>query len=207
MRWGIGQLLNGREDMEVCGEAGDRASALAGIAATQPTLVLVDLSLGATSGLEVLKDLRAQYPAVLALIFTTYDDPDHAARCLRAGARGYVHKQEPVVSLVTAIHTVLTGGRYISPAVAGKLTDVWLAGPAADLSPLAQFTDREREVFRLLQRGCTPGHIAVALNTAVSTVYSHLEHMRVKAGVHDTHELTVYALRHSAAWLFLCGLS
>ena len=148
-REGLAQLLNQQPDLQVCGQAGTAPEALTAADALKPDLVLVDISLGGTSGIELIKDLASRHATLPILVLSTHDELLYAERSLRAGARGYVMKHEPTERVMAAIRQVLRGGVYLSEQMQSRLVrdDGPRAGPVAPASDMEPLSDRELEVF------------------------------------------------------------
>src|SRR5207249_3202920 len=150
VREGLANLINSQRDLAVCGEAEDSAGAMTGIAKTRTDVALVDISLKNESGLELVKNLRSQFPAVGLIVLSMHDEALYAERALRAGARGYVMKRETTKSVLTAIRRVLEGSVYISQRVVNSLARRFvLSDKELPISPVEQLSDRELEIFRL----------------------------------------------------------
>jgi DNA-binding NarL/FixJ family response regulator len=195
MRFGLAQLIAPEPGLRVCGEAESVADAVRAAAALRPDLVLVDLSLKDRSGLTLLRMLRETAPQAAALVVSVHDEALFAERALRAGARGYVMKDESASTLITAIRHVLRGRVYVSDSVAQTL--LRQIGP--DVPPpgtrLAALTDRELEVFELIGRGLGTSAISRRLGVSVKTVETHRASIKTKLGLDG-----VALLRYAVAW-------
>lgn len=200
MREGLSQLIQAEPDLEVCGEAGDGYAALDLAAAQKPDLVLADLSMPGKSGLELIKDLRALVPEAAVLVLSMHDETLYAERALRAGARGYIMKQEGGQRLMHAIRRVLGGKVYVSEAVSAKILDLF-SGNVSKLSPVEQLTDRELEIFEHVGRGETTAQIAQDLHLSPKTVEVHRAHIKEKLQLSTGAELISFAAR----WLEMEG--
>lgn len=190
-------LINQQEDLEVCGEAEDAKSALAGIAATAPRLAIIDISLHAASGLELIKDLRLQYPSVAAIVLSMHEEDLYAERAMRAGARGYVRKRETSKNILAAIRHVLEGGIYVSEKLSNAMALKFLEGKEAvgvASSRIEQLSDRELEVFRLLGQGRSTSQIAQQLHISLKTVQAHCVRAKEKLGLTTAAELVREAI-------------
>lgn len=200
LRHGIGQLLNREPDLEVCAEAGDRDEALAALAREPVDLAVVDISLDGVSGLDLLKLVRERYPAVRCLVLSMHDETLYAERALRAGARGYVMKQEATRRITTALRRIRDGHIYVSEQLGsmllGRLVDA-PAQAATAASPLEALSDRELEVLRLIGRGCKTGEIAQTLRRSVNTVDAHRANIKRKLGLKSGAELARVAFQLS----------
>jgi DNA-binding NarL/FixJ family response regulator len=190
-------LINEQGDLVVCGQAENAAQALAGIAATAPNLVIVDISLNAGSGLELLKDLRIQHPSVAPLVLSMHEEELYAERAMRAGARGYVRKRETSKNILAAIRRVLEGGIYVSEKLSNAMALKFLQGQEAvgvAASRVAQLSDRELEVFRMLGQGRSTSQIADALHISLKTVQAYCVRAKEKLGLTTAAELVREAI-------------
>jgi len=200
VREGLTNLINRHDDLMVCGEAEDSAEAIAGIARTQPDVAVIDISLKNESGLELVKNLQSQFPAVGLIVLSMHDEALYAERALRAGARGYVMKRETTKSVLTAIRRVLEGSVYISQRVVNSMARRFvLSDKELPSSPVEQLSDRELEIFRLLGQGCTTSQIADDLHLSLKTVQAYCARAREKFGVNSFGELIRLAVRWDAA--------
>jgi len=197
VRQGLVQMLGHEPDMEACGEAESAAEALKAIAAATPDAAIVDLSLKDSSGLELLKDIRVRYPRLPVLVLSVYDESMYAERALRAGARGYMMKEEAAEKVVTAIRRILAGQIYLSEAMASRLLHVLVDGrPDAGLSPAERLSDRELEVFQLIGQGFGNTEIARRLHLSPRTVETYRGHIKEKLNLSGATEL----LQHAIQW-------
>ncbi|MGE3536827.1 MAG: response regulator [Candidatus Tectimicrobiota bacterium] len=198
VRQGLAQMINQEADLVVCGEAEEASHALEAIAALRPDLVLVDLSLKGGSGLELIKSLKTRHSSLVILVVSMHDESLYVERVLRAGARGYIMKQEATDIMLNAIRRVLRGEIYVSDKmmtrILGKLV---LDTPDTASSPLERLSNRELEVFRLIGEGQSTRHIAAALHVSIKTVESHRAHIKEKLQLHDTVDL----VRHAVQWV------
>lgn len=193
----MANLINQQEDLEVCGEAEDAKSALAGIAVTAPRLAIIDISLKAASGLELLKDLRLQYPSVAAIVLSMHEEELYAERAMRAGARGYVRKRETSKNILAAIRRVLKGGIYVSEELSNAMALKFLEGKEAvgvAASRIEQLSDRELEVFRLLGQGRNTSQIAEQLGISLKTVQAYCVRAKEKLCLTTAAELVREAI-------------
>ncbi|MBK8260730.1 MAG: response regulator transcription factor [Nannocystis sp.] len=197
-RFGLGQLLQGEEDLEVCGEAVDSASALDAAQRLRPDLAITDISLPGVGGIELIKRLRALYPELRLLVVSMHDEALFAERSLRAGAGGYVMKDAPASALLGALRRVLRGEMAVSEEIANKMLQTLVRGRERDReSTLACLSDRELEVYELIGRGMRTRDIAEALHISVKTVEAHQASIKHKLGIDSTTTLR----RDAAIWL------
>jgi DNA-binding NarL/FixJ family response regulator len=198
VRDGLATLINQQADVVVCGDAEDATSALRKIATTRPHLALIDISLKLTSGLELIKDLRIQHPAVAVVVLSMHDEMLYAERALRAGARGYVMKRESTQNVLTAIRRVLEGGVYLSDRVVAAMA-LRLGGRRSsdemETAPVQQLSDRELEIFRLLGQGRSTLRIADDLHLSLKTVQAYCARAKEKLGINTALELRRLATR------------
>src|ERR1700757_480143 len=196
VREGLANLINAQNDLVVCGEAGDSARAIAGIVKTQPDVALIDISLENESGLELVKQLAAQFPQVALIVLSMHDEGLYAERALRAGARGYVMKHETSSSVLASIRRVLEGGVYISERIVNRMAlRLTSAGEPVGRSPVERLSDRELEIFRLLGQGRTTSQIAGDLHLSLKTVQAYCARAKEKFGVDSLTELLRTAIR------------
>ena len=195
-REGFAQLINFQRDLEICGQAGIVARALTEIAVLNPDLVIVDISLAGTSGIELIKDLVSRDPILKVLVLSMHDESLYAERALRAGARGYVMKQEPTEHVMAAIRHVLGGGVYLSVRMRDHLLfNVVGRLSAARASDLDRLSDRELEVFQLIGEGRTTAQIGASLHLSVSTVETYRTRIKERLNLRDAGELLQAAIR------------
>lgn len=174
MRAGLMQLINKQPDIEVCGEAGDPAEAMKLLVGCRPDLILVDISMKGASGLEFIKDISAIHGQIPTLVVSMHDEKVYAERALRAGACGYIMKEESAGYLIVALHRVLEGGIYLSKEMSSRLLKTFGNPESSNSdSPLQKLTDRELEVFRLIGQGRTTEEIARQLHISTKTVDVH----------------------------------
>ena len=196
VREGLTNLINGQDDLIVCGEAKDSAQTIEGMVKARPDVALIDISLENESGLELVKQLRSQFPQVALIILSMHDEGLYAERALRAGARGYVVKHETSKSVLASIRQVLAGGVYVSEKIVKRMAlRVASSREALARSPVERLSDRELEIFRLLGQGRTPSQIAGDLNLSLKTVQAYCARAKEKFGVTSLTELLRAAIR------------
>jgi DNA-binding NarL/FixJ family response regulator len=197
VREGLANLIARERDLAVCGQAADEAEALAGIAATQPKAVVVDLTLQGGSGLRLIKEIVRRHPAIAVVVLTMHDEALYAERTSRAGARGYVMKQETTGRIVAALRRVLGGGTYWSDRAVALLEERAAENrPAEELPAHALLSDRELEVFELLGQGRETREIAECLEISFKTVQAYCARIKEKLGLNNATELLRAAIRH-----------
>ena len=192
----LATLIEQQPDLTICGQADDPRSALTGIAATEPDVAVVDLSLGERSGLDLIRQLKTSHPRVAVLVLSMHDEDLYALRALRAGARGYIMKREATGNVILAIRRVREGGIAVSERVSEALAEKLVRGAAAIAdSPVQALSDRELEVFRLVGEGRTTRQIADALHLSFKTVQAYYARIKTKLGADNALELLRDAIR------------
>jgi DNA-binding NarL/FixJ family response regulator len=190
-RQGLTQLLDSQHDVHVCGWAEDAPGAISGIEKTNPDLVIADLTLKGTDGLELLKQICPKHPHLRVLILSMHDEFLYAQRALHAGARGYIMKAEAPEKLLEAVRKVMKGDVYLSEKESARaLTRLSRGAEPAEKSPLQQLSDRELEVFRWIGRGSSLQEIAKTLQLSVKTVETHCAHIKTKLNITNSRELS-----------------
>ena len=196
VRQGLALLINQEKDLEVCGQAEDAHEAMQAIGRLDPDMVIVDIGLKDTSGIELIKDLKIQHPDLPVLTLSMYDEAVYGERALRAGARGYVMKQEATEKVVTAIRCVLAGEVYVSSGMAAKMVSKFVGGGTRTAgSPADSLSDRELEVFRMIGEGFSTREMAEKLHLSIKTVETYRAHIKDKLGLEDANELLRSAIR------------
>ncbi len=193
VREGLCDLINKEEDLIVCGGAKDIPQAIKAIKDLKPDVVTVDISLEDASGLELIKDIKAQFPSVPTLALSMHQESFYAERAVRAGAKGYITKQEATKNVITAIRQVLNGRLYLSEEMKDKLLNT-LVGDT-DVSPIDRLTDRELEVFSLLGQGRGARQIAEQLFLSVKTIETYRSRIKEKLNLNTTSELLQHAFQ------------
>jgi len=198
VRQGLALLINQEKDLEVCGQAGDAHEAMQAIRQLHPDMVIVDISLKDTSGMELIKDLKIQHPDLPVLTLSMHDEAVYGERALRAGARGYIMKQEATGKVVTAIRRVLAGEVYVSDGMAAKMVSKFVGGGTRTASaPADCLSDRELEVFRMIGEGFGTREMAEKLHLSIKTIETYRAHLKDKLGLQDANEL----LRSAIQWV------
>jgi DNA-binding NarL/FixJ family response regulator len=196
VRQGLAELINHEPDLTICGQAEDAREALKIIKESKPNMVIVDISLKETSGMELMKDIEAQYPGVLVLALSMHDESLYAERALRAGAKGYIMKAEATENVVTAIRKVLSGQIYISDRMAAKMVRKLVGGGhESRASAIERLSDRELEVFTSIGHGYGTRQIADRLHLSVKTIETYRAHIKEKLDLEDANELLQNAIQ------------
>lgn len=192
------ELINDQPDLEVCGLAGSIPDALRAIRSQEPDLAIVDISLKGNNGLQLVKQIKsAEYP-IKVLVVSMHDEMLYAERAIRAGARGYICKQEPAETILRAIRSVLEGNVYLSEQMSNRLLDKLISGAAPlEGSLVESLSDRELEVFELIGQGLGTRQIAETLSLSTKTIESHREKIKRKLRVNGGAELA----RHAIEWV------
>ncbi|MBA4141730.1 MAG: response regulator transcription factor [Nitrosospira sp.] len=197
LRHGMAMLINLESDMEVVAETGDGVEALSRLkAGLHPDIVLMDVSLKTLSGFEVIKSLHALISALPVLVVSMHDEAVYAQRALRAGARGYVMKQEPGEVLVAAIREVLAGNIYLSKQMHDRLLKRVATGNAEPEPLINTLTPSEFEVLNLIGSGHSSQEIATLLSRSIKTIETHRFNIRSKLNLKDGADL----IRYAAQW-------
>jgi DNA-binding NarL/FixJ family response regulator len=196
VREGLAMLINQEHDLQVCGDAGDAQQALSKIAKNRPDAVIVDITLGRNSGLRLIENLSQSYPDIPVLTLSMHDESIYAERCLMAGAKGYIMKQEPPEKMIAALRKVLGGDIYISENISAKLLQKMVSGKsAATLSPIELLSNRELEVFQLIGQGVKTRKIAEQLNLSIKTIETYIDHIKKKMNFEDSRSLLLHAVQ------------
>jgi DNA-binding NarL/FixJ family response regulator len=197
VRQGLALLIDRENDLSVCGEAEGAHSAFHAVATLRPDIVVLDISLSGPDGLDVLKEIRAKTTHLPVLILSMHDESIYAERAMRAGANGYIMKQEATEKVLIAIRRILQGEVYLSDRLTNSMLRQYVRGIAsAQASPLENLTDRELEVFRLIGEGHGTRQIADQLHVSVKTIESYQAHIKDKLALKNAREL----LQHAIEW-------
>ena len=194
-REGLASLLAREPDLKVIGQASNARNAMATLEKLEPDLILLDLSLPDKSGLDLVKDLRAVHSDVALLVISMHDETLYAERLLRAGATGYVMKEEGPEKILQAIRQVLRQQIYVSTKMSARILNSLSGRDLKKRSPISQLTDREFEIFQLIGKGNDSRAIARLLNLSYKTVDTHRGHIKEKLRLGSGMELICYAVR------------
>lgn len=199
VRSGLAQLINREPDLVVCGDAEQMHQALETIEVLKPDILIVDISLNGPDGLDLLKTIRAKNSGLPVLILSMHDESIYAERALRAGANGYIMKQEATERVLIALRRILNREIYVSDRVANKMLRQLVSGgpTAAGRSPVDDLSDRELEVLRLMGDGHGTRQIAEQLHLSVKTVETYQGHLKDKLGLKNSRELVQYAIQRA----------
>jgi DNA-binding NarL/FixJ family response regulator len=197
VRDGFAEVINRERDLSVCAAADDRAGALQAIETTRPGLVVIDLTLRNSSGMELIKDIHSQWPKLLILVVSMHNENLYAERVLRAGARGYITKQQATRDILQAIRKVLSGGVYLNETTGAAVLARLASKPQANKEDvvLDQLTDRELQVFELTGQGFNTREISNQLHIDMKTVETYRLRIREKLNLESSSELLKLAIR------------
>jgi DNA-binding NarL/FixJ family response regulator len=195
VRQGLALLIDREGDLSVCGEADGAHSAFHAIQTLRPDIVVLDISLSGPDGLDVLKEIRMKTASLPVLILSMHDESIYAERAMRAGANGYIMKQEATEKVLVAIRRILQGEVYLSDRLTNTMLQQYVRGVSpTKMSPLVSLTDRELEVFRLIGEGHGTRQIADELHLSVKTIESYQAHIKEKLVLRNARELVQHAI-------------
>lgn len=195
-RWGLSELINQEPDMVVCGEATDVDGAWKAIERLEPDLIIADITLENSDGIDLTKDVARRGNAIPVLILSMHDQFLYAERAMHAGARGYIMKQEAMENVVTAIRQVLAGKIYLNEQVKDQILFNLAERPSDGRSPIERLTNREQEVFRMIGKGFSTREIASRLHLSIKTIGTYRERIKEKLNLKHANEL----VRHAVHW-------
>lgn len=196
VRDGLTTIINHQRDLNVCGGADDAHQALKAISELKPDIVVVDISLKNSDGIELTKSIKAKYPKLRVLVLSVHDESIYAERALRAGARAYLMKEVVSENIVKAIRSVSKGEIYVSDAISKKFLHK-IAGDKADKTKtsIENLSDREFEIFHLIGEGYKASQIAKKLHLSVKTVETYRGRLKEKLNITDAPTLLQYAIK------------
>ncbi len=195
-REGLRQMIERNPDWTVCGEVAEAAEAMEFITEQKPDLVLVDISLGGSNGIDLIKNIKSKHDDLPVLVVSMHDESLYAERALRAGAMGYVMKHEPAKTVKAAISRVLAGEIHLSERMSATMLSKLMRGKSEEpISPLQSLSDRELEVFRLLGQGKGTRQIAAELNLTIPTINSFRARIKEKLNLKTSTEVMLHAIQ------------
>lgn len=199
VREGIATLIRATPDLRLSAEAGSAAEALQAIQDEMPDLVLLDISLPGTSGIELLKDLHARFPRLLVLVLSMHEESVYAERALRAGAQGYIMKQEAGAKVIEAVRCVLRGELYVSASLAARMVKLFVANKQGKdtRTSVERLSDRELQVYSFIGSGLSTQEVAEKLCLSVKTIQTYREHIKRKLGLRNATDL----VHHATHWV------
>jgi len=195
VRRGLANMIATQADLEVCGEAADVADTMQKLDSIRPDVVVIDLSLKTGHGIELIEQIKSRNEQIKMLVSSMHDETLFAERALRAGAMGYITKQEPIENLLDAIRQVLRGEIYLSARMTGRLLRHVQGGRAVDEDPIASLSNREIEVFEMIGQGRTTQQIANNLGLSPKTIETHREKIKEKLNLKNSTELNRSAIQ------------
>jgi DNA-binding NarL/FixJ family response regulator len=199
-RKGLEQLIHSDGAFAVCGEAGNAAESMDVIRKLNPDLAIVDLSLPGANGIELIKNIRAEFPNLPILVLSMHDESLYGLRALRAGANGYVMKHEAMANVVHAIHEVFSGRPYLSPAMAAQvITKFAKKSSEGESDAVDRLSDRELEILELIGKGTEVRQIANLLHLSPKTVETHRAHIKEKLQLKNAREVARFAVQWTDA--------
>ena len=192
----LAEIIQREPDLTVCGEAEDRHGALQTLEQAHPDLVIIDLTLKNSHGLELIKDIRARHPDLAMLVVSMHDESLHAERVIHAGARGYITKQEATKKILLAVRTVLNGGVYLSEKMSAHFAAAAVGRSRSKRGlSIERLTDRELRVFELIGQGHSTRQIAEGLHLDIRTIETYRARIKDKLNLKDASELLQHAIR------------
>jgi DNA-binding NarL/FixJ family response regulator len=199
-RKGLEELIHSDSSFAVCGEAGNTSEGMELIRKVHPDLAIVDLSLPGANGIELIKNVRAEFPRLPVLVLSMHDESLYALRALRAGADGYVMKHEAMANVIQAIHEVFNGRPYLSPAMAAQVITKFAHRDAeGETDAVERLSDRELEILELIGKGHEVRQIAKLLHLSPKTVETHRAHIKDKLDLKNSREVARFALQWLSA--------
>jgi DNA-binding NarL/FixJ family response regulator len=199
-RKGLEQLIHSDGAFAVCGEAGNAAEAMEVIRELDPDLAIVDLTLPGANGIELIKNIRAEFSKLPILVLSMHDESLYALRALRAGAEGYVMKHEAMANVIQAIHEVFSGRPYLSPAMASQIITKFAQGRSqGEVDATERLSDRELEILELIGKGNEVPQIAKALHLSPKTVETHRAHIKEKLNLANARQVARLAVQWVSA--------
>jgi len=195
LRKGLVRLIDSKEEFVVCGEASTAVDAMALIRELEPDLVIVDIGLPGTSGIELTKTIRAEFQKLPVLILSMHEEALYATRALRAGAMGYIVKQDAIDNIAAALREALNGRRYLSPVIAAQLQHNGPGQTPSTDDPVSLLTDREFEIFELIGKGHEVREISDALGLSPKTVETHRTNIKEKLNLKNARQVARLAVQ------------
>jgi DNA-binding NarL/FixJ family response regulator len=193
---GLRRVIDRHPALTVCGQAPDAVSAMKAVAELKPDLALVDISLEKTNGIDLIKSLKARHQELPILVVSMHDESLYAERALRAGAQGYIMKNQPIKIVRDAIFKVLAGEIFLSEKMSTSvLARLFLGKKDEPVSPVEQLSDRELEVFQMLGEGKSSREIAQDLDLTIPTIHSFRNRIKEKLQFRNSTELTLHAMQ------------
>jgi DNA-binding NarL/FixJ family response regulator len=196
VRDGLTTIINHEQDLNVCGEAEDAYEALKAVTELKPDVVIVDISLKGSDGIELTKSIKAGHPKLPVIVLSVHDESVYAERALLAGAKAYLMKDAVSENIVRAIRTVLSGEIYVSNTISKKFLHKIARDKAGTTkTPIENLSDREFEVFRLIGEGFKASQIAMQLHLSIKTIETYRSRIKEKLNLHNAAELLQYSIK------------
>lgn len=195
---GITQMINQESDLEVCGCAPDAVVAMKMIQSLKPDMVITDISIIGKSGIELIADIKTRYPEVKIIVLTMHAEPGYVDRTFKAGAKGYVTKQDATETIIKAIRKINSGGIYVSEIMTSRIMENMYDRDGRHIHnqmAIDNLSQREFEVMRLIGQGMKIKDIAEVLNVSPKTVNAHRENIKRKLNLNNVQELLKYAIQ------------
>ena len=195
VRQGLRRIMENEEDVRVCGEAETSRDARNAIKELNPDVMIADISLKQSDGVELVRDVRAHYPQLPILVLSMHDEAIYAERILSAGANGYIMKQAASEQFLVALRRVLEGGIYVSEAVGNSMIQKFAAGGSyVSANPIDRLSNRELQILHMIGKGMSTRETAVSLNLSIKTVESHRQRIKRKLNLNTGTQLVQYAV-------------
>ncbi|PKL16655.1 MAG: DNA-binding response regulator [Spirochaetae bacterium HGW-Spirochaetae-5] len=192
---GIQQLIDRETDMKVINSVQDAESAMKYVEKFSPDLIVVDISLkGSTNGIDLIKSLKKRYPKIKSLVLSMHEENLYAERAIKAGAKGYIMKNDLTDNIVKAIRSILQGNLYLSDTITSKLINHLINDDKNEELEIKKLSDREFEVFQLISKGMKTSDIGKEINISVKTVEAHKLSIKTKLNLSNSNELIKYAI-------------
>ncbi len=196
VRDGLKTIINSQQDMNVCGEADSGFDAMKTIAELDPDIIIVDISLKFSDGIELTKSIKSRYPKLSVIVFSIHDESVYAERALLAGAKGYLMKDAGSDKVINAIRTVISGDIYVSPTISKRFMHQIAGEKVGDYNtPIENLSDRELEIFKLIGQGYKSSHIAAQLHLSPKTIETYRSRIKLKLNLTNAAELLQYSIK------------
>ncbi len=196
MREGLKQFIEDEKDLKVCGAGEDIEGSLLAIKKNTPHIVIVDLTLKDGSGMRVIEGIHSLYPDIIMLVYSMHEESIYAERCLKAGAKGYIMKQEPPEKVILALRNVLEGNVYLSNSLKEMLVDRSIKSKLKDdKNSVEILSKRELEVYQLIGRGFKKAALSEQLNLSNKTIETYIENIKKKMRFNSLHEMIIHSVK------------
>jgi DNA-binding NarL/FixJ family response regulator len=197
IREGLTELINREKDLLVCGDAEDVSTALQAIADSKPDIAIVDLTLKDVSGIGLIGNLLHYDKKLPILVLSMHDESVYAEKCLKAGAKGYIMKEEPSEKMISALRLILDGEVYVSDGLKKIILGEFVDGKSDDIkSPVKLLSNKEFEVFQLIGKGFSASEIAEQLHLSAGTIENYIKKIKNKMNLKSSREIIIHAVRY-----------